>query len=207
MLGNTEAGSDSPYTECTQIFNNCFVIAGNKTVYTIARNVVMHEVALMLNIYRACPDASTIIQSSRYQAMRLSKRHGCTNTYDHSIRVAELALMFSTVFFCDRIKAIHAALLHDMADSEERKSFGEKCHYMMLHPQEAAVNAARLYGMGDEECAAIRTHMFPLSSSMPHGRIALSVILADKFVSIYEVSIMHLMLQARMVRVSHVRGR
>ena len=38
-------------------------------------------------------------------------------------------------------------------------------------------------------------------------RIALSVILADKFVSIYEVSIMHLMLQARMVRVSHVRGR
>lgn len=137
-------------------------------------------------IFEAYPDAWRIISSPEFDAMRDSKRHGTTTTYDHSLRVAAGALLISRIFHCNCQRAVRAGLLHDLCTNDERGSFIQKCHYLKSHPEEAADNARRLFGVSPEEYQAIRAHMFPLSLHVPGGRVALAVSLADKGASIYE---------------------
>lgn len=137
-------------------------------------------------IFEAYPDAGLIINSPEFYAMRESKRHGTTTTYDHCLRVAAGALAISRLLHCNRQRAIRAGLLHDLCTNDNRNNFIEKCHYLKRHPEEAADNARRLFGVSPEEYQAIRAHMFPLSLHFPGGRVAIAVSLADKGASIYE---------------------
>lgn len=126
---------------------------------------------------------SYITNDIDYQKLKLVPRHGFTNTYDHSIRVALMVSKIADRFNLNKDSAIRAALLHDFCLlNYYEKLEGE--NYIFLHPKEALKNSEKFH-LTDEEKDAIISHMFPLGK-MPFHLIGWSITLADKIVAFYE---------------------
>lgn len=127
---------------------------------------------------------SSILQDQDYQKLKLIPRHGTTNTYDHSLRVAHAAASLAALFRCDAYQCVRAALLHDFCLIDHRQPDKPKGCYLFYHPREAAHNAARFHITAAED-NAIRCHMFPLAG-IPRSRVAVAVSVADKYVAAIE---------------------
>lgn len=132
-----------------------------------------------------------ITENPKYQELKLIPRHGFTNTYDHSVRVAYMAYLLAQRWGEDCISAARIGLLHDfcMVDyhaepKEVKEERGE--WYCFYHPKDAIKNSAA-YRLSAKEQRAILTHMFPLSKQIPNSRLAYMLTLADKTVALYEV--------------------
>lgn len=128
-----------------------------------------------------------IIKSDEFQYLKSIKRHGTSNTYDHSIRVARTIRILSRWFNCDEETAVKVALLHDLCyvKPEERKDHdGNYCFY---HPLEAAENADSFFGLTPLERNAIESHMFPLTTTLPRSKVAWLLTVADKVAAVEDV--------------------
>ena len=137
------------------------------------------------------PEAEKILADEGFRKLRAFPRHGRTNTYDHSVRVAHEALRLSKRLGVDQRSAVRVGLLHDMCYVnyyENRRLPKHKRHpgmYAFYHPEEAAENA-RQFGLSEKELHAIRAHMFPLAMHIPKNRLGLVLTLSDKKVSVQE---------------------
>lgn len=132
-----------------------------------------------------------ITENPKYLELRDIPRHGFTNTYDHSIRVAYMAYLLAQRWGEDSISAARIGLLHDFCmvdyhkdDKHLREQYGE-C-YCFYHPKDAIKNSKE-YKLSAKEERAILTHMFPLSKQIPNSRLAYMLTLSDKTVALYEV--------------------
>ena len=99
------------------------------------------------------------------KALRMKKyiQHGKVTTYSHSLRVAKTAFALNRSLHagCDERRLVRAAFLHDYF-LYDWHTHGDKLHGYH-HPEIAAENAARDFGLDQKEQSIIRTHMWPLT--------------------------------------------
>ena len=124
------------------------------------------------------------------RALRMKKyiQHGNVTTYSHSLRVAKTAFALNRAFHagCDERRLVRAAFLHDYF-LYDWHTHGDKLHGYH-HPEIAAENAARDFGLDQKEQSIIRTHMWPLTLfQVPSSREAWIVTIADKLCSTAEI--------------------
>ncbi|KFI60970.1 HD domain-containing protein [Bifidobacterium cuniculi] len=126
-----------------------------------------------------------ILAHGHMQLEREAYQHGAVTTYEHSVRVAELA-----VWLADRLHLWHrvdlrslvrAALLHDyfLYDWHERGDGSHRLHGFR-HPARAERNARADFDLNDVEADSIRRHMFPLTPIPPRYLEGVLVNVADK---------------------------
>ena len=133
-----------------------------------------------------------ITERPMYQQLKEISRHGCTNTYEHSVRVAYAASRLAARMGVDPESAAIVGLLHDfcLVDYRNKKKAAEARPdgrwYCFYHPEEALMNAAKILKLNNEEKKAILSHMFPLALHLPTSRLALILTLADKQVATAE---------------------
>jgi len=127
-----------------------------------------------------------IMDDPDYQKLKEIKRHGSTDTYKHSVRVAMIAAAMAERMGEDPDAAMRAGLLHDYCHldynlkGEEKKKAKEEANaglYCYYHPKNAAENAQR-FSLTERELDAIRTHMFPLGP-MPKSTLGWIIRMAD----------------------------
>jgi len=87
----------------------------------------------------------------------------------------------------DPNSAVKVGLLHDLCFVDYTRKNDHPGLYCFYHPEEAAANAMREFGLTRKEARAIRAHMFPLSVHLPSSKLAFQLLLADKAVALYEV--------------------
>lgn len=133
------------------------------------------------------PAARQILESEDFRRLLDFPRHVYTNTYDHCLRVAVCMIWLSEKTGVDVESAVKIGLLHDLCYVNYYQKNDHPGLYCFYHPEEAADNAGRLFGLTQEEDRAIRAHMFPLSLHLPTSRLAFTLIMADKLVASYEV--------------------
>lgn len=126
-----------------------------------------------------------------YRQLRMIPRHGSTNTYDHSVRVAMMAHRLAFGLGIDPDSAARVGLLHDFCLVDYHKNDKESGHngrwYCFYHPEDAVENSLKEgFSLSKKEQKAIHSHMFPLSSSVPSSRLGLLLTYCDKVVAIQE---------------------
>ncbi len=124
------------------------------------------------------------------KALRMKKyiQHGKVTTYSHSLRVAKTAFALNRSLHagCDERRLVRAAFLHDYF-LYDWHTHGDKLHGYH-HPEIAAENAARDFGLDQKEQSIIRTHMWPLTLfHVPTSREAWIVTIADKLCGAGEI--------------------
>ena len=126
-----------------------------------------------------------IINNEDYIKLKLIRRHGYTDTFDHSLRVAEISRRLAGKFRVDTDSVVKTALLHDFCLVDYHSKTDESREvYILLHPKEAVENSKR-FKLTDTELRAIRSHMFPIAP-VPTSRIGWVITIADKAVAAYE---------------------
>lgn len=133
---------------------------------------------------------SEIITSEEFLQEKNFSHHGNISVYEHSIQVARYS-----VFLADKMKKnidrqslIRGALLHDyyLYDWHIR----DKSHRLhgLFHAKTSYNNASRDFDINQIEKDIILRHMFPLNLIPPKTQEGWLVCLADKIVSIEELS-------------------
>ena len=135
------------------------------------------------------PEAAAILQSKSFRSLLHYPRHIYTNTYDHSVRVAICMAWLAKRGGTDPASAVKVGLLHDLCFVDYTSKNDHPGLYCFYHPEEAADNANREFGLSRREEKAIRAHMFPLSVHLPSSKLAFHLLLADKAVAVYELTL------------------
>lgn len=131
-----------------------------------------------------------ITENHEYQKLKDVPRHGSTNTFDHSVRVAMMASSLAPYVGVDRESAARVGLLHDFCLVDYHivdKTIHDGRWYCFYHPEDAVVNAEKEgFYLSFKEKRAIWSHMFPLSTSIPTSRLGCILTLSDKLVALQE---------------------
>ena len=146
-----------------------------------------------------------ITRNPEYMKLKDLPRHGSTNTYDHSVRVAICMAWLAKRGGTDPASAVKVGLLHDLCFVDYTSKNDHPGLYCFYHPEEAADNANREFGLSRREEKAIRAHMFPLSVHLPSSKLAFHLLLADKAVAVYELTLGVRFLRTRLSRLASKR--
>lgn len=132
----------------------------------------------------------SITHNEEYMKLKLVPRHGSTNTFDHSVRVALMASTLSGYLGIDRDSAARVGLLHDFClidYHKDDKEFHNGRWYCFYHPEDAVINSeTEGFYLSYLEKKAIWSHMFPLSTSIPTSKLGYLLTLCDKIVATQE---------------------
>ncbi len=131
-----------------------------------------------------------ITSNSKYAQLKDVPRHGSTNTFDHSVRVAFMAFHLAPFFGVDPESAARVGLLHDFClvdyHKDDKDIHGGRW-YCFYHPEDAVINSEdEGFYLSFVEKRAIWTHMFPLSTAFPNSRLGYLLTLSDKTVAAQE---------------------
>ncbi|MFA6948000.1 MAG: HD domain-containing protein [Eubacteriales bacterium] len=163
----------------------------------------------MLRKYEAEYDrcVNDLLESDIVLQMNDYIQHGEVTTLDHCKNVSYISFLICRRLGLDSRAAARGGLLHDFflydwhKTSEIKDAAGHiyKGLHGYVHPYVALANAEYYFGaaIGGCEREIIRTHMWPLTLSMPRCREAYAVILADKLAAGAEVlsAIVHIPLK------------
>ncbi len=132
-----------------------------------------------------------ITGNEEYLRLKTVPRHGRTNTFEHSVRVAEMAGRLAPHFGVEPDSAVRVGLLHDFCLINYYDPANKGTHdgrwYCFYHPEDAVQNSeAQGISLTEKEQQAILSHMFPLSTHMVKSRLGLVLTLADKTVAAEE---------------------
>ena len=127
-----------------------------------------------------------IIESDEFKELKKYKHHGI-NRYDHSVRVSYWAYKRAKKRGLDYKACARAGLLHDFyLVNNQEVTLKERIKVLRSHNNIAADVSKVLFEINDKEAEIIRTHMFPVNSSVPMSKEAWIVNTADKLASSYE---------------------
>ncbi len=131
-----------------------------------------------------------IVENEEYKKLKNVPRHGSTNTYAHSVRVALMAYKLAKKWHMDADSAGKIGLLHDFCMIDYHKDDGTSHGgrwYCFYHGEDAIENSEKQkFYLNHVEKRAILTHMFPLSTRLPNSRLAYLLTLSDKTVALQE---------------------
>lgn len=123
-----------------------------------------------------------ILNSGGMQREKQFLQHGNINVYNHSVRVACMAVYLAERFglSVDRRALVRGALLHDYFLYDWHVP--DKSHRLhgFTHAQRALQNASRDFQLSERERDIIGKHMFPLNLQPPRYRESVLVCIADK---------------------------
>ena len=127
-------------------------------------------------------------EKSQFDTLKDYIQHGKISVYRHSIMVAyhSYKLVCFLGLKVDKRSLIRGALLHDyfLYDWHDGKS--ERRIHGFTHPSIALKNAQRDFELNDKEKNIIKSHMFPLTFTIPKSLEAIIVCLVDKYLSSLE---------------------
>ncbi len=126
-----------------------------------------------------------ITNHEKFLMLKQELHHGI-NRYEHSIRVAKMTYKISKKMNLDYERATRAALLHDFYLNEETKSM-RPSKTLRVHPSLACFNAKENFDIDQKQENIIKSHMFPLSFSIPKYKESWIVTLSDKLVATHEM--------------------
>ncbi len=131
-----------------------------------------------------------ITHNENYQKLKSVPRHGSTNTFDHSVRVAMMSAALSKYIHVDAECAAKVGLLHDFCLVDYHKD-DKHVHngrwYCFYHPEDAVINSENEgFYLSNIEKKAIWSHMFPLSTCIPTSRLGYLLTFCDKVVATQE---------------------
>ena len=131
-----------------------------------------------------------IVENEEYRKLKNVPRHGSTNTYAHSVRVAMMAYKLAKKWNMDAESAGKIGLLHDFCMIDYHKDDGTSHDgrwYCFYHGEDAVENSEKQnFYLNHVEKRAILTHMFPLSTRVPNSKLAYLLTLSDKTVALQE---------------------
>lgn len=137
---------------------------------------------------RFCCYYKELSSCSGFERMGAYLQHGSTSRLTHSVAVAyysyRLAAFFGVSFHLRDL--VRGALLHDYFLYDAKVKSPENYRHWTRHPEIALKNAEAEIPLTDVERDIIRSHMFPLTLSLPKCRESTVVTLVDKFCSVYE---------------------
>ena len=129
---------------------------------------------------------SDILDSEEFKVALAQTHHHRSSVGDHSIHTARAGLTMCNVISkagirIDERTIVRISLLHDLGilgrDEKYKNSF--ECGYR--HPMDSTITARKLWSDIDRKSIrAIRSHMWPLSPTMPHSKEAFILCIADK---------------------------
>lgn len=129
---------------------------------------------------------SDILCSSEFKDALTQTHHHRSSVGDHSIHTARAGLTMCNVIrkagiHVDERRLVRVSLLHDLGilGRHEKYSNSFQCGYR--HPLDSAVTAKKLWSDIDpKSIRAIKSHMWPLSPTMPTSKEAFILCIADK---------------------------
>ena len=129
-------------------------------------------------------------EDSRIQKMSQYIQHGKVSTYDHCCRVADLSSRINRRLrlHADEETLLKGAMLHDyyLYDWHEKDGGTHRLHGFR-HPEKAARNADRDFGIDARTEHVIQSHMWPLTlRHIFFFFFFFFFCLADKYVSLLE---------------------
>lgn len=126
-----------------------------------------------------------ILENREFQKLKEIKHHGITR-YNHLLRVAYHTYKFTKKHNLKYVEATRGALLHDFFLDETK----EESTYEALksHSMYALKNSCKHFELTELEKDIIKTHMFPITTTMPHYKESVVVDIIDDISSFYERS-------------------
>lgn len=131
--------------------------------------------------------SSDILHSVGMQEEKLFVQHKSSNTFSHSLSVANTSVQIAKRFHVkvNTRALVRGALLHDYflydCHSEDNKH-----KHIRTHAKTALANASRDFDIGPIEKDIIVTHMFPINIKLPKYKESFIVSLADKICAVRE---------------------
>lgn len=123
------------------------------------------------------------------QSMKAYVQHGSISTYDHCMQVTETCFSINRRFHLksDEEQLISAAILHDFYLYDWHEPSEDHRLHGFFHPKKAAENAKKYFDLGERECKAIESHMWPLTlRKIPSSKEAWILCVADKYCALKE---------------------
>lgn len=127
--------------------------------------------------------SSEIINNEEYLKLKDIKHHGITR-YDHCLRVAYYSYMLTYFLRLDYKATLRASLLHDFFLDTYNDT--NNASLLMDHPSIAVSNAKKYFGINAKEEDIIRTHMFPVTPTIPKYFESWIVLIADDVAAFVE---------------------
>ncbi len=129
-----------------------------------------------------------ILNNKEFNELSTIAHHGETRL-DHSLRVSYFSYKISKALKLDFKETARAGLLHDfyLDTTKDYKKMKDKVKLFSIgHPEDALVNANKLFYLSEKEKDIIRTHMFPIGFKIPKYLESWVVNMVDTSVSVYE---------------------
>ena len=128
------------------------------------------------------------LNDEKVQKMKEVPMHFGSNCYLHSFKVAKKAVRHALHYRKINLETVLvSAILHDYYLYDWRKDKEKKKHHGTRHPEIAAVQATRDFGISEAVRKSIRSHMWPLGfTHFPNNKEALILSYSDKDIAIRE---------------------
>lgn len=132
-----------------------------------------------------------IMNNPNFNKIKDIPHHNTTDRYTHSLNVSYFAYKIARLIGGDLRVVARSGLLHDFF-YEIPKECGKAKERMKLtakdHPIIAVINSKEEFGINEKEENAIKSHMYPLNSYVPKHKESWIINLADKLITIKEVT-------------------
>ncbi len=130
--------------------------------------------------------ADEIVNHVEYKKLKNYTHHLCMTRYEHSMHVAYRAYLraLKSKKNLDLKSLIRGALLHDFYFYQREEA--PKTH-LQTHPMLAVNNAKEYFELNELEIDIMKSHMWPMNSTMPKYTESRIVNKADKVSSMTEV--------------------
>lgn len=126
-----------------------------------------------------------ILNNEEFNKIKYIEHHGTTR-FDHSMRVAYYSYKIAKFLRLDCREVARAGLLHDFFLSDMERTSKDKFLSTFTHPRYAVMNAQKYFNLSEKEIDIIKSHMFPLYTSIPKYAESWVVSTVDKIVGTFE---------------------
>ena len=139
----------------------------------------MYDNTYYINIVR------DILDNEEFNKIKYIEHHGTTR-FEHSMRVAYFSYGIAKLLRLDYKEVARAGLLHDFFLSDMERTTKDRFLSTFTHPKYAVETASKHFELSDKEVDIIKSHMFPLYTSIPKYAESWIVSLVDKTVGLFE---------------------
>jgi hypothetical protein len=134
-----------------------------------------------------------IIKTEEFKRMFSQRHHLKDSLGRHTVSTARMGLTICDFLkrrgiSVDEEKVVRTALLHDLGMLDRGKRYKNNFECGRFHPGNSAIEAKKLWpDIDDKSLDAIKSHMWPLSLSMPKTKEAFILCLADKLATMKDI--------------------
>lgn len=126
-----------------------------------------------------------VLVNEEFNKLKYIEHHGTTR-FEHSMRVSYYSYKIAKLLKLDEREVARAGLLHDFFLSDMERTAKDKILSTFVHPKHAVEMSQKYFKLSDKEIDIIKSHMFPLYTSIPKYAESWVVSVVDKIVGTFE---------------------